>query len=81
VGLPGALGGPLRGGVPYRPAKTSVTRGVEIVSDVGSAVAWAIYGVTFSYRSPLGGGVRLGGDVVVESPQGPLLDRVPSQES
>ncbi|TVR20002.1 MAG: ATP-binding protein [Nitriliruptor sp.] len=46
---------------------------------VGSA--WSIDGTTFSYRSPLGGGVQLGGYVVVESPQGPLLGQVLSQRS
>ncbi len=45
------------------------------------AVAWSIDGRTFSYRSQLGGGVQLGGYVVVEAPQGPLLGQVLSQRS
>lgn len=44
-----------------------------------SAVAWSIDGTTFDYRSPLGGGIPLGGYVVVEAPSGTLLGQVLSQ--
>ena len=50
-------------------------------SDVVRAVAWSIDGVVFSYRSPLGGSVQLGGYVVVAAPQGDLLGQVLSQRS
>jgi uncharacterized protein len=43
--------------------------------------AWSIDGTTFSYQGPLGGGVQLGGYIVVEAPQGPLLGQVLSQRS
>ncbi len=46
-----------------------------------TAVAWSIDGTTFSYRSPLGSGVPLGGYVVVTAPQGALLGQVLSQRS
>jgi uncharacterized protein len=46
-----------------------------------AAVAWSTDGATFSYRSPVGGGVRLGGYVVIEAPQGELLGQVLSQRS
>jgi uncharacterized protein len=47
----------------------------------GAAVAWSIDGATFSFRSPVGGGVQLGGYVTVETPQGVLLGQVLSQHS
>jgi uncharacterized protein len=46
-----------------------------------AAVAWSIDGTTFSYRSPVGGRVQLGGYVMVETPQGALLGQVLSQHS
>jgi uncharacterized protein len=46
-----------------------------------TTVAWSIDGTTFSYRGPLDGGVRLGGYVLVEAPQGQLLGQVLSQRS
>jgi uncharacterized protein len=50
-------------------------------SDVLRSIAWSIDGVTFSYRSPIGAGVRLGGYVVVDAPQGRLLGQLLSQHS
>jgi uncharacterized protein len=47
----------------------------------GAAVAWSIDGATFSFRSPVGGGVQLGGYVTVKTPQGVLLGQVLSQHS
>lgn len=44
-----------------------------------ATVAWSTDGVTFSYRSPIGGGVRLGGYVVVEAAQATMLGQVLSQ--
>jgi DNA helicase HerA-like ATPase len=44
-------------------------------------VAWSIDGTIFSYRGPLDGGVRLGGYVLVEVPQGQLLGQVLSQRT
>jgi uncharacterized protein len=46
-----------------------------------AAVAWSTDGTTFSYRSPVGGDVRLGGYVVLETPVGELLGQVLSQRS
>lgn len=43
------------------------------------AVAWSTDGVTFSYRSPVGGGVRLGGYVQLGTPDEQLLGQVLSQ--
>lgn len=52
---------------------------MDVPSVAGSA--WSIDGTTFSYRSPLGGGVELGGYVVLQAPHGPLLGQVLSQHS
>ena len=46
-----------------------------------AATAWSIDGTTFSYRSPLDGGVRLGGYVLILAPQGEVLGQVLSQYS
>ena len=43
------------------------------------AVAWSTDGVTFSYRSPVGGGVRLGGYVQLGNRDEQLLGQVLSQ--
>jgi len=45
-----------------------------------TAVAWSIDGLTFNHRSPVSGGIRLGGYVVVEAPRGALLGQVLSQQ-
>lgn len=45
------------------------------------AVAWSVDGTTFTYRSPVGGELRLGGYAVVEAPHGELLGQVLSQQS
>lgn len=41
-----------------------------------TAAAWSIDGRTFAYRSPLDGGVQLGGYVLVDAPQGPVIAQV-----
>jgi uncharacterized protein len=46
-----------------------------------AAVAWSVDGSTFSYRSPVGGELRLGGYVVIGSPHGELLGQVLSHQS
>jgi uncharacterized protein len=46
-----------------------------------AAVAWSIDGTTFSYRSPIGGGVQLGSYISIEAPQGALLGQVLSQRN
>jgi hypothetical protein len=50
-----------------------------MVGPAVAAVAWSIDGTTFSYRSPVGGGVQLGAYVMIETPQGALLGQVLSQ--
>lgn len=45
------------------------------------AVAWSTDGITFAFHSPIASDVRLGGYVVLEAPQGPLLGQVLSQRS
>ena len=46
-----------------------------------AAVAWSIDGRTFTYRSPLGSGVQLGGYVLLAAPGGQLLGQVLTQRS
>jgi uncharacterized protein len=53
---------------------------VVVGGDVG-AVAWSVDGARFTYRSPVGRELRLGGYVVMEAPHGELLGQVLSQRS